>query len=228
MDKKLAISLLLNGLLAIAVIGLSFQLMKLKEEKPSSFVKTAPKSFEVEVTNDDIVFMGEDRIEDCKWAHLLAKDNVKTLAFAGNTIEEDVRRMDALFKNAQPLKIVLMYGEQELYAGATVGEIATSYGKLLSALKERFPATEVIVISTLPVNKFSDHDYNLEMAENTSKLNMLIKSYAFKNGYPFIDVFKDFSDAEGILSTDYVGGDGFSLMRQAYTIIKSRLKDYLN
>lgn len=219
----LVASLLLN----VVLIALLVVAKVAPSDDSSSRVNRKSAAYHVTVNNGDIVFMGEDRFADCSWPFFLANDKVKNLAIDRNTIREDINRMDMVFDGVQPAQFFLMYGEEELLSGKTVGEAATDYANLLGELKKRFPATEVVVVSTLPISNPTDNEFNIDMSDKIQKLNMLVKSYAYKYDYPFLDVQKEFTDASGGLVLDYGGADGFNLSHVGYVILKSRIKDYL-
>lgn len=222
----LCASLALN----VALIALVIFLLNTKAASKStdfSFGESGDTAFLVNVEDNDIVFMGEDRFSNCNWSVFLAKENVKSLAISGNTILEDMDRLDQYFKNVQPSQFFLMYGEQELLSGKQVGQIATDYTKFLTELKQRFPATEVVLMTVLPISKSMDHDFTVSMAEKIRGLNIHIKAMANNFGYSCIDMCQEFSDNLGGLSIAYGGANGFYLSRTGYVVMKSRIKDYL-
>ncbi len=217
---SLAANLLLSVLLVVVWMGRS-------SSDKSASLSNKDVAYNVKVNDGDVVVMGSDRMADCKWSFFLADDRVKNLAVNRNTIADDLKRMDMNFNGVAPQKFFLMYGEQELVDDEPVGTIAANYGKLLDELKRRFPATEVVVISTLPISRFHDPAYSQKMATNIKTLNALVKSMAYKNDYPFLDLFDEFSD-EGNLALDLGGADGFYLTKTGYIVLKSRMKDFLN
>ncbi len=224
-NKLLKISVALNVVLAVVV---AFLLLKGNKVENATLTQgVGPSAYSVSVEDGDVVFMGADRLAECKWSFFLANEKVKSLAINRNTIADDIKRLDMVFNGVTPSQFFLMYGEEELLQNETVGKIVSDYSSLLSALKERFPATEVVVMSTLPISKPTDHEFNVKMAANVQNLNMLVKSLVYQKGYSFIDMEKDFSDDEGGLALDYGGADGFYLSRVGYVVMKSRIKDYL-
>lgn len=225
-NKLLKISVALNVVLSVVV---AFLLLKGNKVENATLTQgVGPSAYSVSVEDGDVVFMGADRLAECKWSFFLANEKVKSLAINRNTIADDLKRMDMVFDGVNPTKFFLMYGEEELLNDEPVGKIASDYNRLLSELKTRYPATEVVVMSTLPISKPSDHEFNLKMAENVKNLNALVKASAYKNGYPFIDMLEEFSDDEGGLALDLGGADGFYLSKVGYVVLKSRIKDYLN
>lgn len=223
MNKKnlLNISLVLNVVLACLCLYLSFSLLKSNET-----VEVATDSLPA-LNDNDALFMGESRMGDCEWSMLLSDATCKTLAFNGNTIKGEIERLDQLFQGVSPRKLFLMYGEQELLDGCGVGEISERYDELVSRLKERFPATECVLISVLPVWKETDNEFNLKMSSEIKNLNIFIKSIASRHNYPFVDLYGDLSTSEGNLDSRYITAFGSQLNYTAYVIIKERLNNFL-
>lgn len=222
-NRLLYISLAMNLLLAVLLVVVWSK----NTAGEAASVSRKDVAYNVKVNDGDVVMMGSDRMADCQWSFFLADDRVKNLAVNRNTIAEDLKRMDMNFNGVAPQKFFLMYGEQELVDDVPVGNIASNYGKLLEELKRRYPSTEVVVISTLPISRFHDPAYSQKMATNIKTLNALVKSMAYKNDYPFLDLFDEFSD-EGNLALDLGGADGFYLTKTGYIVLKSRIKDFLN
>lgn len=222
-NRLLYISLAMNLLLTVLLVVVWSK----NASGEAASVSRKDVAYNVKVNDGDVVMMGSDRMADCQWSFFLADDRVKNLAVNRNTIAEDLKRMDMNFNGVAPQKFFLMYGEQELVDDVPVGNIASNYGKLLEELKRRYPSTEVVVISTLPISRFHDPAYSQKMATNIKTLNALVKSMAYKNDYPFLDLFDEFSD-EGNLALDLGGADGFYLTKTGYIVLKSRIKDFLN
>ncbi|MBR4712513.1 MAG: hypothetical protein IKP27_02395 [Paludibacteraceae bacterium] len=189
--------------------------------------KSVAPAFQMEVNDDDIVFMGEVRLGACNWSMLLANERCKTLAFRSNTLQEENNRLDMLFKDVSPRKFFLMYGEQELLDGAEVGEISQEYERLVARLKERFPSTEIVLMTVLPMGRQGSNELNLAMTQKVNTLNIFVRSIASRYGYPCIDMSKEFVTPEGLLDPHYSTPDGFHLNYAAYVTLKERVNDFV-
>lgn len=189
--------------------------------------KSVAPAFQMEVNDDDIVFMGEVRLGACNWSMLLANERCKTLAFRSNTLQEENNRLDMLFKDVSPRKFFLMYGEQELLDGAEVGEISQEYERLVARLKERFPSTEIVLMTVLPMGRQGSNELNLAMTQKVNTLNIFVRSIASRYGYPCIDMSKEFVTPEGLLDPHYSTPDGFHLNYAAYVMLKERVNDFV-
>ena len=217
---SLALNVVLGGLLA-------YQYFFRPEKSDMPVVESVAPAFQMEVKDNDVVFMGESRLGACNWAVFLSDETCRTLAFDGNTIDDENKRLDQLFKDVSPRKFILMYGEKELLDGEEVGQIAEKYERLVSRLKERFPSTECVLMSVLPVWKENDNEFNLAMSSKIKNLNIFVKTIASRHDYPYIDLFKELSTAEENLNPRYGKPGGFKLNQTAYVIMRERIRDYL-
>lgn len=221
----LSVSLLLNIVLAY----MCWHKSDTQDNSQSVVVPGQPPlAFQMNVSDGDIVFLGESRMGACNWSLLLANDKCQTLAYNGNSLKSDIERMKHLFKDVSPEKFILMYGEAELLGGMEIGEIAEQYEQLIRILKERFPATEVVLVSVLPLRNPNDNNFNLTMSAKVKNLNIFLKSIASRYDYPYVNLYADFVTDEGTLNPEYSLLDGFFLNRDAYIIAKDRLKEFLN
>ena len=189
--------------------------------------KNVAPAFQMEVNDGDVVFMGESRLGSCNWSMLLANERCKTLAYSGNTLKDELNRINLLFKDVSPRRFFLMYGEQELLDGHEVGEISQDYERLVFLLKKRFPSTEFVLITVLPMGMQGDNEKNLAMLSKLQTLNIFVRSIASRYDFPYIDMYKDFATPEGMLNPRYGTMDGFHLNYAAYVTLKERINDYM-
>lgn len=189
--------------------------------------KSVVPAFQMEVHDGDIVFMGESRLGSCNWSMLLANERCKTLAYSGNSLKDELNRINLLFKDVSPRRFFMMYGEQELLDGRDVGEISQDYERLVSLLKERFPSTEFVLLTVLPIGMQGDNEKNLALLNKLQTLNIFVRSIASRYDFPCIDISKDFATPEGMLNPRYGTMDGFHLNYAAYVILKERINDYM-
>lgn len=182
----------------------------------------------VQLADDDVVFMGERRFAACDWPSMLENDNIKVLAFDGNTIRADISRIDKLFGVSRPSRIFLMYGEEELLRGEIVGDIAEEYEELVKNLQEHFPYCEIVIFSVPPFSMDrNDRKNTADVAERVSKLNIFVKMIAMRYNYTFADVARTFSTEDGTLNDKFTT-DGFELSDLGNMVLKSWIKDYMN
>lgn len=226
MKNKLFVgSFVLNVILAALCLYLSWD--KVADKTNSLKEDTQFLLSQNSVNDGDVVFLGEDRLAGCDWSAFLGDEACKTLAFKGNNLDDDSKRLALLFPNVTPRKIFMMYGEQELLQGMEVGEFVDEYSAFLSRIQERFPSTEVVLLSVLPMWKEYDNQFNLTMSRNIKTLNVLLKLLADQKGYPFLNLYSDFVDAEGNMDSRFCSSDGAVLKHSVYVIMKDRIKDYV-
>ena len=222
----LVVSLALNVVLSGVCLYGCFLKGNVQQGAASTDVSVTPVYQEV-LDDDDIIFMGEARMGSCNWSMMMSNERCKTLAFRGNTLKSDIKRLDMLFKDVSPRKFFLMYGEQELLDGCEVCEISQEYDHLVAGLKERFPSTEFVLLTVLPMGRQGSNELNLAMTSRLNALNIFVRSIASRYGYPCVDMFKEFATPEGLLNPYYDTADGFHLNYSAYVMLKERIGDYV-
>ncbi len=233
MKKKVPIIILL--VLTVMVLGacLYRQFFNAKEspktQEMSGLGAGAPSPVSPkEVREGDVVFLGESQMGACDWSSLFGDESCRTLAFDGNDLRNETERVKLFPEGVSPRIFFLMFGERELLDGMVVGEIAEEYGQFVGLLKERFPATEVVLLSVLPMWRPTDNDFNLTMSVKVKNFNIFVKTIASRYDYSYVHLYGDFVTPEGTMNPIYSSWDGASLNESAYAVIKDRLKEFLN
>lgn len=182
----------------------------------------------IDVREDDAVFLGESQLGACDWSSLFDDASCRTLAFDGNDLRTETERVKSLPENVSPRIFFLMFGERELLDGMEVGEVAEEYGRFVGLLKERFPSTEVVLLSVLPMWRPIDNDFNMTMSVKVKSFNIFVKAIASRYDYSYVHLYGDFVTPEGTMNPTYSSWDGSCLNEFAYAVIKDRLKEFLN
>ncbi len=96
------------------------------------------------------------------------------------------------------------------------------YEKLLDAIHEASPDTELILQSVFPVGRNSAAITN----DMVNAANETIGKIAARRGLPFVDQSAVLSDEEGFLRDDFCfGNDGIHLNEKAYEVILAHLRE---
>jgi lysophospholipase L1-like esterase len=161
---------------------------------------------------DDVVFLGDSITEGGPWEELFPDLRVRNRGIGGDTSEGVLRRLDQVTR-AQPAKVFLMIGTNDLYRGDSEDEIVANIAEILATLKQETPDTEVYLQSVLP--RASRYRAGIEA------LNARLAELALEHGAAWIDLYPAFLEPEtgGIrpeLSNDelHLLGPGYALWRE--------------
>ncbi len=182
-------------LLALAVCAGCIE----KDEKP------APAPEETEEIMGSTVFFGDSITFMGDWQGYFPEREVYNLGVSGDTIEMLEDRIGQVYK-AEPGRLFVMVGINDLLSGFTVDETIREFEKLLDML----PECRVYVQSLLPVDAwFGDR------AELVAEYNARLRALCEERGLTYIDLYPLYDDGTGHLGSEYTR-DGLHLRPTAY------------
>jgi lysophospholipase L1-like esterase len=141
---------------------------------------------------------------------------VRNRGVGGDTSEGVLARLEQVAR-ATPTKVFLLIGTNDLYRGASVGEIVANITEILDRLKQETPDTEVYLQSVLPRAP--------SFRAAVEALNARLAEIALEHGTAWVDLYPAFLDPEtgGIraeLSNDelHLLGPGYALWKEQIEI----------
>lgn len=183
MRKLLILSLALNAAVAIAVAWFGFGpgvsalmgsfLAKHQARRVSNFEAFA-------LVPDDIVFLGDSITEGGPWDELFPDLPVRNRGVGGDTTDGVLARLEQVTR-AQPAKVFLLIGTNDLFRGTSGSEIAANLGAILDRLKQQAPDTEVYLQSVLP--RAPSYRSSIEA------LNARLAEVALEHGSAWVDLY---------------------------------------
>ncbi len=215
MRKLLIGSLALNalGLALAAWFGLGpgrFTLMDSFLEKHQARLVSAFEAFPL--VPDDIVFLGDSITEGGPWEEVFPDLQVRNRGVGGDTSEGVLKRLEQVTR-AEPAKVFLLIGTNDLYRGVSEDEIVGNITEILDRLKQETPDTEVYLQSVLPRAR--------SFRAPIEALNARLSEVALEHGSAWVDLYPAFLDPEtgGIraeLSNDelHLLGPGYALWKE--------------
>jgi lysophospholipase L1-like esterase len=177
----------------------------------------------LENNKGEIIFLGDSLIDICEWNELFNNSLVKNRGISGDTTYGVLNRLDEITE-AQPDKVFIMMGINDIGKCRTTQSIIEDYGKVINKIKIDSPNTKIYVNSVLPINKeiFITHTKIEEILELNNALNKLCD----QTGVKYINLYPLFVTAENKLNPKYTTG-GIHLNGQGYLIWKEAVKDFL-
>ncbi|MBR4036821.1 MAG: Ig-like domain-containing protein, partial [Oscillospiraceae bacterium] len=125
---------------------------------------------------------------------------------------EDPVTVPAAVKMIQPQRIIITYGTNNTI-GYKIEDFIKMYRNGLTAIKEAYPYTDIIINSIPPIDKERE---NLAITMQTiDKMNKALAEMAKEEGYKFINSAEALKDEEtGFAKKDYTIGDGVHLSKK--------------
>lgn len=167
----------------------------------------------------DIVFLGDDLIEDCPWSELLEDPRIKNRGIRGDGIADVKKRVHHVLRS-KPSRIFLMVGINDLREKSDV-DILNEYNDLVKHITAKAPDTKLYLQSILPTRGHARYN-NTDIAY----LNERIRTIAVEFGATYVDLHHIFADADGQLHRNY-SSDGFHLNGPGYLVWGNAVRDML-
>jgi lysophospholipase L1-like esterase len=123
--------------------------------------------------------------------------------------------------SANPDRVILMIGTNDLVQHIPLDFIKKSYTKILEKLTE---VKERYVLSVIPVN---DAPHTVSINENIIALNHWIKSQADSYGFTYIDLHSKMAQGGVGINPEYTD-DGVHLTEEAYAVWEKVLKETMD
>lgn len=165
------------------------------------------------VTENDIIFLGDDFIDGCEWSEILGNSNIKNRGIAGDKAAWVSDRMNYLLAS-KPKKLFIMFGINDLNSGASPEKVIADITKIVEMFQAGSPKTKIYVHSILPVNDIV-RSYDSAILSNIVTTNTGLQKLCTAKKITYIDVYSIFKDATGRLNESYTT-DGFNLNGVAY------------
>jgi lysophospholipase L1-like esterase len=182
----------------------------------------AKRNFFESLPNDtnEIIFLGNSITEMCAWNELFGMENIKNRGISGDVINGVIDRLEEVV-SAQPKKIFLMIGTNDLGRKRSIEQILADYDKLVSLIIQKTPETQLYLQSVLPTKNQTNRN-NHDIIE----INKGIVALAQKYSLTYINLFDLFKTSENELNMEY-SFDGLHLNGQGYVLWKEAVIKYV-
>lgn len=175
-------------------------------------------------TQDNLIaFYGSSSVR--LWVNMkrdLSPFNVVNLGFGGSTFAWCIHYFDEIFVEANPSKIVLYAGENDLNDGKTPQEVLSGCMELVELIKIKYPDVELALISLKPSVE-REHLIPLIMETNL----MLSKYFISELNAQYINVFAQMITTDNRPIPELYLSDGLHLNKQGYALWSTAIKKAL-
>lgn len=172
-------------------------------------------------SEETVVFMGNSITEGWKLVSpgFFSSRPYINRGISGQSTPQMLRRFSDDVISPRPAAIVIMAGVNDI-AGSTDPSILKKVEKNLVSMAEmaRENGIKVVLCSVLPVHNFTLYP-DCKPDEEIPVLNSMIKSYAEKNGFIYLDYFSSMVDERNGLKDEYTY-DGIHPNKAGYKVME--------
>jgi len=182
-------------------------------------------SFPSYIRDTDIVFLGDSLTESFDLQKHFGRNDIRNRGMSGNMTDHVIYRLEEI-TDAQPAKVFLMIGINDIYQGYETEQIISNIEKILSQFDQHCPKTSLFVQSILPINPeklFIDKTVNTTIYQ----INLGLKEICDRQKITFIDIHPDFLNNKGEMNETYTY-DGVHLSEAGYILWAELIQNYLN
>jgi len=223
-----------NSFFYIFCLSISFSLYA--QDWPD-FNRYRQNNYQLGMPSEDenrIVFMGNSITEGWSVTYPEFFDGKPYInrGISGQTTPQMLVRFRADVIDLKPKAVVILAGTNDIAGNtgpSTVKMIADNIFSMAELAKEH--NILVIISSVLPVYEYSWIESPLDPVPIISRLNAIIKNYALKNGYTYLDYYSEMVDDRMGLMEQYTADgvhankDGYKLMS---TLAEKAIKETLS
>ncbi|MBQ4913709.1 cyclic nucleotide-binding domain-containing protein [Maribacter sp. MMG018] len=170
-----------------------------------------------------IAFYGSSSIR--LWVNMqrdLAPMNVVNLGFGGSSFAWCIHYFEEVFKDANPYKIVLYAGENDLSEGKTPQEVLADCKELVQLIYNKYPGIELALISLKPS---VEREALIPLIMET---NLLLSKYIISElNAQYINVFGQMITTENRPIPELYMSDGLHLNKSGYALWSNAIKKAL-
>ena len=143
---------------------------------------------------------------------------------SGQTSSEMLVRFRNDVINLKPKYVAIMAGTNDVAENNGKIKLENVLSNIISkAGLGRLHGIKVVLCSVLPASKIPWRKSIIEPAQKIAKLNSLIKDYAEKNGFAYVDYYSALVDENGGLPEKY-SKDGVHPNKETYPIMEALIK----
>lgn len=170
-----------------------------------------------------IVWIGDSITEQGWWSMLTKEKEIVNRGIGGDNTYGMLDRLPEIL-DAEPRKIFLMAGVNDLSAGYSVDAIYVNFCQMVELVQQKTPACELYIQSVItPNNEVLAYDYIKNKQAQVRALNERLQSLCKERGVVWVDIASLVSNEQGEVRRELTK-DGVHLHPEAYVIWVDHLK----
>jgi lysophospholipase L1-like esterase len=182
-------------------------------------------SFPEHIRHSDTVFLGDSLTESFNLQKHFGRNDLRNRGMSGDLTDHVLYRLEEI-TNAQPARVFLMIGINDIYQGFEADHILSNIKMIMNDFREKTPPTQLLVHSILPINTrklFVEKEINSKIY----LINHQIKALCEIQKVQFLDIHPDFLNEEGEMNEKYTY-DGVHLSEAGYILWAELIQKHLN
>lgn len=174
----------------------------------------------------EIVFLGDSITDGGEWAEMFHDLRIKNRGISGDTTEGVLSRIEEV-SAAQPARVFLMIGINDLADGVTVENVLSNIKRITRHFFRKSPDTQLFIQSILPVNdRFSPFPNYTNKGKEIEAVNIGLRAFCRNRGLVYVDLHSRFKAKDEHLDPRYTN-DGLHLTGAGYALWKDILSEYI-
>ena len=181
-----------------------------------------------------VVFFGDSITDICKLSQYYPGINAVNRGISGNTTIDLLNRFDLSVKDANPSRIILLIGINDMMnVGRSPEETAENYDRLLFKIRQNCPDVPVVCESVYPGYDAEPNEHNnnrvfplKDKAEDIVRLNEYIKKLSEKYGCTYADVHSHLKMEDNTMNPAY-SYDGCHPNAEGFAVVSKVMRPYV-
>jgi lysophospholipase L1-like esterase len=181
-------------------------------------------SFPEHIRQSDTVFLGDSLTESFNLQKHFGRNDLRNRGMSGDLTDHVLYRLEEI-TNAQPARVFLMIGINDIYQGFEADHIISNIKMIMNDFREKSSHTQLMVQSILPINArklFVEKEINSKIY----LINHQVKALCESQKVQFLDIHPDFLNEEGEMNEKYTY-DGVHLSEAGYILWAELIQKYL-
>lgn len=196
------------------------------------FIKPKEVIKEVNVMDENIVFLGDSITERYDLDEYYSKYHVVNSGMSGDATEDILNNLETRVYIYNPTKVFLLIGTNDIEREKSVEYIYNNITKIITKIKKNRPKAKIYLESIYPINNGDDEKINMETVDirendKINKINNKLKNYCKEHNITFININKVLLDEDNMLNLEYTL-DGLHISDKGYSEITKKILPYLD
>lgn len=177
------------------------------------------------------VIIGDSIVEGFPTWEMLKEFPLYNRGIGSDTTTNLIERLADTVYALSPSKVLIWVGTNDIPEGRSVEDITSNVHKCACLIKEKFPQTDIFILSVTPVTHKLYDARNMHVLGNRNneiiqQLNTSYKILCEDKGYKFIDFYDKLVDEDGELKKEFTV-DGLHPTVPAYVYVAEAIKKAL-
>ncbi len=200
---------------------------------PAWQVRTAQVTADAAASTSPVVFVGDSLTQAWQlptgqplWNQYFAPLNALDAGVGGDSTQTLLWRVESgQLDGLSPKVVVLMVGINNILAGDSPRDVAQGVTADIAALRQHLPNSKILLLGVLPA---APNGSDASLLPSTTATNQLLAALADGQNVSYLDLWSDFTNADGSFRPELHVTDGIHLNTAGYTVLAQGVAPQLN